>query len=1022
MESIYTFTDKLIIRLPKLPFHESVDEKLVHQLINNNSFIESIYLASPILWEYVNKYKRGDLNAKKLKSFYFSIAKYYLRMSNRCTPFGLFAGPSIVEWGNETDINIDTREMRRNTKLDYYYLHNLYCFINSIPIVRDNLRYFPNYSILNLDETLHFTEYKNIKTGRIYTSTIVQNSDYLNKILELAKAGANPKELIDFLTKSGVLQLEAENYINEIINSAIIVSELEMRATGPDPLDFLINVIESILSNVNDNKVRYLYASLKELRRKLQSLDEKSTNAIKLYKDTLKILNRFKLEYDESKVFNCMMYPVLNKKGFLCSNFQNDLLDVMQFIGRISEHSRANVNLKWFANKFYEKYENRKIKLLEALDETVGIGYINDSGDTNNLVIDDINYSYRENSRILWGKVEDFLLAKLQDAIYNNKKEIELTKKDLNNFPEFNWNILPPSFSIIFRLLKNDKLYYEHASCSSAINFLSRFASSNEGIAKVINGIVQNEEDHNIDVIFAEILYYPAEVRALNVLQHPSFRKYEIPVFSNPNVQEDRVINLSDLYLYLEDGKIILYSDKLKKCVIPRLSNLHNFSIKSHPLYYFLCDLQFQNKTLDLSFKWLALEKQYKYLPRVSYKNIVLSPSIWNFEYQDVQEYLSKFPIKEAISKFRDKWYLPSLIILFNSDNELLINFDNDFSIDLFLAEIKNKTFSLKEFLPNINHSIHDVSGNLYANQFVASLTKNAPSYSKVNIETSLWIGKKRRFDLGSEWLYYNIYCNEKVADRILVYGAKPLVDTLFDQGLITKYFFIRYNNPTFHLRLRLCLCDQKNVNNVIKVVAHYLADPNISIYIDRLQTDSYIRELERYEYADIEDSEILFYYDSLCAIDIISYCLNNNLNNKRWLYSIVCINNFLNAFRLKNEEKKMLFKELNGNYKVEFGVEQNILLKRRLTEKYRLYRDDVKAILNEDFDPTIQSIIGFRLNSDAQIIEPLLTNNKSNTQKFRFITSHVHMHINRLMAANPRLYELLIYELMYHCYYSAQE
>ena len=61
----------------------------------------------------------------------------------------------------------------------------------------------------------------------------------------------------------------------------------------------------------------------------------------------------------------------------------------------------------------------------------------------------------------------------------------------------------------------------------------------------------------------------------------------------------------------------------------------------------------------------------------------------------------------------------------------------------------------------------------------------------------------KRSFIIGSEWVYYKIYTGPKTADSILVDFIKPIVDQLLKDGIIKMWFFIRYADPEFHLRVR---------------------------------------------------------------------------------------------------------------------------------------------------------------------------------------------------------------------------
>ncbi len=62
----------------------------------------------------------------------------------------------------------------------------------------------------------------------------------------------------------------------------------------------------------------------------------------------------------------------------------------------------------------------------------------------------------------------------------------------------------------------------------------------------------------------------------------------------------------------------------------------------------------------------------------------------------------------------------------------------------------------------------------------------------------------RRKFIPGSRWLYFKIYTGIKTADEVATRTLLPLLRELYEAKLIDDWFFIRYTDPDFHLRLRL--------------------------------------------------------------------------------------------------------------------------------------------------------------------------------------------------------------------------
>jgi len=65
---------------------------------------------------------------------------------------------------------------------------------------------------------------------------------------------------------------------------------------------------------------------------------------------------------------------------------------------------------------------------------------------------------------------------------------------------------------------------------------------------------------------------------------------------------------------------------------------------------------------------------------------------------------------------------------------------------------------------------------------------------------------ERKTFIPGSEWVYFKLYTGTKTADMILKNEIYEYVNGLLKNDSINQWFFIRYSDPDFHLRLRLHL------------------------------------------------------------------------------------------------------------------------------------------------------------------------------------------------------------------------
>ncbi len=284
----------------------------------------------------------------------------------------------------------------------------------------------------------------------------------------------------------------------------------------------------------------------------------------------------------------------------------------------------------------------------------------------------------------------------------------------------------------------------------------------------------------------------------------------------------------------------------------------------------------------------------------------------------------------------------------------------------------------------------------------------------------------KRNFILGDEWCYFKIYTGYKTADLILTEAVKPLLETLFYDKIIDKWFFIRYSDPDFHLRLRFKLNDTSLLGELVlrinKVIKPYIENR----LIVKFQTDTYTRELERYGENTIEYAETIFYYDSNMTVHFLDMIEGDKGERIRWLFAIKAVDELLNDFKYSENQKFELLNRLQFGFGSEFGMNKN--LKVQIDRKFRNERISITNILleNKDTDDldfkTLFKLIHNRSLSNAKIVESI-TKMKNNNQLILeiddLLSSYIHMMLNRIFKSKQRFNELIIYSLLYRFYKS---
>ncbi|HWR32193.1 MAG TPA: thiopeptide-type bacteriocin biosynthesis protein, partial [Chitinophagaceae bacterium] len=380
------------------------------------------------------------------------------------------------------------------------------------------------------------------------------------------------------------------------------------------------------------------------------------------------------------------------------------------------------------------------------------------------------------------------------------------------------------------------------------------------------------------------------------------------------------------------------------------------------------------------------------------------------------------------IDNFISQWKIPRHFLLADSDNELFVDIKNKLSLLAFAKTIKNRaSIILKEFLFDTSGVITGEKGQLFNNQLIASLVKTEKVYGQPANKTGKFVlsNVKRKFEPGSEWLYYKIYCGSKSAEKSLAELIGPLTVNWLKKNLIQKWFFIRYSDPSFHLRVRFHLTDRRDAGMLMNDLAEKIAEGQLSEFIWKTQVDTYFRELERYSPGCIEMSEELFYQDSLNKLKFMELTEGDERENIRWLWGLAMTDALLNAFEFTVDEKQSLLRKIKDTFSKEFNADKNLLL--QVNKKYNSNKEAIKCIITGHSGTTnaINDLIIAEASRYKKEIMHIVTkikctlsNNRSKTLS-EAVGSYTHMSLNRLFPAQARLQEYILYEFMNRYYLS---
>jgi thiopeptide-type bacteriocin biosynthesis protein len=1059
MEHCYTFHPSLVLRTPALPLAEA--PTTAADWLADGAFREALYLASPPLLAEAERWQRGELrDAKKEARLLAALGRYQGRMRSRCTPFGLFAGCSVVGWGPESRLCLDPGATTRHTRLDMHYLCALAARLAAQEPLRSRLRYVPNSSLYDLGHELRYVEYS-YGEGRPpegeHQLSAVEATEPLRQVLAASAGGQSRRGLALALlgvgeaepirggeqadtilsTEEAILAnekypldneeeiTEALAFIDALIEAQLLVSELEPTVTGSEFLPYL----SQVLARLDDPAAPHaglaaVRAVVAEVSARLRALDAQPAqpNPAAAYAAIEAALGPLAVPLEAGKLFQTDLLPGVRAGSTLAASQQAALLAALRVLGHLTPPT-TQARLAEFKQQFAARYEERAVPLLEALDSESGISYSDYGRHAYAPLVEDLALPGPAGvaAAPVLTAAQQLLASRLRAAEQAGAYSIDLTLAEVQHLPSVA-DDLPPSFSVLFRALAGGQLLLESAGGASAANLLGRFAHAAPAIAEVVRSVAATEQAQNPGVVLAEICHLPAS-RLGNILLRPCFRAFELPYLAQAACPPAGRLALQDLTLRLHRGHLELRCSRTGHRVVPRLSSAHNYGQQALPVYQLLCDLQTQGRQASLGVSWEAVAPLARFRPRLMHQGVVLLAASWQLAAADLAPLLAPGPASaaEAWAAFRQHWQLPRYFTLAEADHELLVDADAPASVRDWLALVRSRpSVLLKEFLFDpATCLVRDPAGRPYTNQLVASLLRTAPCYPAPGAGAGAGtpaVAVTRAFAPGSEWLYYKLYCGPKVADRLLAEALAPLTEALLAQGWVDKWFFIRYQDPNPHLRLRLHLPTPAALGPVMQAVAAALAPYAASGGLWKTQTDTYQRELERYGSQTIELAESLFYYDSRRLLARLAWP-HPDPAHASWLGAAQGIDELLAAFGCDLPRRLALLTRWRAAFAQEFAIDKPLRL--QLDARYRQHRAALAAALAPAAGAEALPLAGLLAEVAGQVLARH-AQHRLEVPLEVLLGSYAHMLVNRAVSARPRLHELLVYDFLARYYESA--
>jgi thiopeptide-type bacteriocin biosynthesis protein len=295
----------------------------------------------------------------------------------------------------------------------------------------------------------------------------------------------------------------------------------------------------------------------------------------------------------------------------------------------------------------------------------------------------------------------------------------------------------------------------------------------------------------------------------------------------------DAVIGLEDLAVACDRRRLYLASLSRRQRLEPTV--LHALDLRRHtpPLARFLSEVSRAQAAVVSGFSWGAAS-HLPFLPRVRYGRTIVSPARWRLDRSELPGRGAPWPEwQEAMTALRARRYLPTMVFLTEGDRLLNLDLDQSFHLVLLRAHLQSAQHTVLTEAPS--PGAYGWFGG-HAHEIIVPMTAAQPSRwpAVPPITATRVVGRDHGHLPGtSTWLHAKLYGHRERQAEIL---AQYLPELLAKWDEEPAWWYMRYRDPEWHLRLRIALPNASEFG---------LAAGRVSAWAWRLRRQGLLRDLQ---------------------------------------------------------------------------------------------------------------------------------------------------------------------------------
>ncbi len=764
--------------------------------------------ASPVLARQVEAVCAGRYpDARQARRTVLSMARYLLRMTGRATPFGLFAGVAPASFGPGLAVRWGGGH-RAVARADASWVADVIAQLESCPQLLERLPLIAsNLSFVRGSRLV--VPYPPPQHGENRTAPAEVSIQYTPAVRIAVEAARSPIRCDELAGKlaaefPAAPPSKISGLLTGLVRQRVLISSLHAPATITDAFGHLLEQLET----TGSGDIPQVAGLLRQLREISRGLARHNRAAATMSGRGIRAATADQMTALSATVRQPLAVDLrVDCALVLPRQVAREAEAAASALARLTAYPFGTTAWQSYHTRFFERYGiGALVPVLDVVDPDIGLGfpagYLDASPEPPEPV------SARDQRLLALAQVA--ALDGHDEIVLSERLVAELAARDHARVQ------VPPHAELCFQVQAASGDALGRGEFDLAVVSVSRGAGTMTGR---FADLLEPSDQRRMAAAFAQVTvsdpgalpvqlsFAPLAPGAAQVTRTPELLPAVISLAEHRG-PDGTVIPLKDLAVACDSRRLYLASLARRQRLMPTV--LHALDLRTHtpPLARFLAEAGKAQAAVVAAFDWGAA-CCLPFLPRLRFRRSILSPARWLLGRADLPGSGAPWhEWQEALAAWRARRRVPGLAALTDGDQRLKLDFGEAAHLALLRAHLASAGHAVLTETPA--PGAHGWLGGR-AHEIVVPLMAAQPAGwpAVPPVSATRVIGRDHGHLPGaSRWLYAKLYGHAGRQAEILAWHLPGLLSG-WDEP--PAWWYIRYRDPEWHLRLRIALPDARN-------------------------------------------------------------------------------------------------------------------------------------------------------------------------------------------------------------------